>query len=447
MLQLVRLAWPVILSYLALMTMALVDVLYVGRVSAVAVGTVGVGSSVFSWFMVFGIGLLTGLDPLVSQAFGAGDRESCHRSFLQALFVAIALSAPLTAILCFGASGLHLLGVQPEIAAQARDFIRVLAFSLPAVYLFTAARQYLQGMSVVKVALVVMVLANGVNALIGWVLVFGKFGFPALGAQGTAWATTVARWFMAAAIFGYAWWWDRGRDRWFSKIPFRVEKERIRRLLKLGLPAALQLLLEVGVFALATVLAGGLKPRELAAHQIVLQIASLTFMVPLGMGAASGVLVGQAVGAGDRVAARRWGWRGFWFATIFMSCSATVFLLLPGQLIGLFTQEPEVVAAARGILLVAGLFQLSDGIQGVLTGALRGLGETRSSAIANLVGHWAIGLPVGTWLCFSRGWGLRGLWVGLSLGLTAVALALALRWNAASRVVTRPTPVEEPKLA
>jgi MATE family multidrug resistance protein len=433
MLQLLRLAWPVILSYLALMIMGLVDLLFVGRVSPEAVGAVGIGTAVFSWFMMIGIGVLTGLDPLVSQAFGAGDREGCHRSFVQGLWAALWAGIPLTGLIFLGSYHLDRFGVHPDVVREAGPFLRILAFTILPVFLFTATRQYLQAMSLTKPGLVVVVIANLVNALVGYVLVFGRFGFPALGSEGAAWATALARVFMAVSILLYAFYWDRNHDGWFSKVSFALDRERMARLLRLGVPAALQLLFEVGVFALATVLAGRFRPVDLAAHQIVLNVASLTFMVPLGLGAAAAVLVGQSVGRGDWSQARSWGWRSMGLGMSFMAVSAVTLLVLPRTILGAYTTDSAVIEVARGILLLAALFQLSDGAQAVATGALRGLGETRVSAIIHFLGHWFVGLPLGVALGFYWGWGLRGLWVGLSVGLTAVAIALTLRWAAATR--------------
>jgi MATE family multidrug resistance protein len=204
-------------------------------------------------------------------------------------------------------------------------------------------------------------------------------------------------------------------------------------LLRLGFPAAMQMVLEVGVFALATTLAARLPAEALAAHQIVLNIASLTFMVPLGVGSATAVLVGQALGRGEQAGAVTTGWRGFQLGVGFMAISGLAFLLFPGPLLGCYTHDPGVIRIGRSILLLAAFFQLADGTQVVGTGALRGLGDTRAPMIANLCGHWFVGLPLGVWLCFGLRYGLAGLWVGLATGLIVVAAALLWRWWASTR--------------
>ncbi len=433
MLKLFRLAWPVILSYLAIMTMGLVDLVFVGRVSPEAVGGVGIGTSVFSWFMMLGIGILTGLDPMVSQAFGAGDRESCFRSFVQGLWVVALVTWPSMGALYYLSFHLDWLGVNLAVAAEAGPYLRALVPSMLGVLVFQACRQYLQSMSVVKVSLWIMLGANLVNALFNWLLVFGNWGFPKMGAAGSSLATTIARTFMAVVIILYLRNWDRKNDQWFSKRSLQFEAERMWKLLKLGVPAALQFLFEVGFFAFATVLAGRFEPVEVAAHQIVLNAASLTFMVPLGIGSATSVLVGQAIGRGDLPEARSWGWTSLGLGTSFMACSALVFLVFPTFVLGAYTSDSSTIQFAQGILLIAGLFQLSDGAQAVASGALRGMGQLRETATAHLVGHWLVGLPIALWLGVYGTLRLQGLWIGLSAGLTFVAITLIWRWRIATQ--------------
>ena len=289
--------------------------------------------------------------------------------------------------------------------------------------MYTAFRRYLQGTGVVRPVTIALVVANVLNAVVNWVLIFGHLGAPALGVAGSAWATVAARIVMACVLLATILY----RERW---RPFagRVELTRVRRLLALGLPAASQVTLEVGVFAAATVLAGRLPPVALAAHQIAINIASFTFMVPLGIASAGAVRVGHAIGARDRAAATRAGWTAFLFGAMFMSCAAASFVLIPHALIGAFTRDPSVLALGISLLSVAAVFQLFDGTQAVATGVLRGLGDTRTAMLWNLVGHWLIGLPLGYTLCFVLGRGVIGLWWGLSTGLIICGVALFAVW-------------------
>jgi multidrug resistance protein, MATE family len=433
--SLFRLALPVTLSYLGLMLMGSVDLIAVGRVSAEAVGAVGIGTSVFGWLMITGIGLMAALDYLIGHSYGAGEHEEGFRYFSQAVLVTIFLSAALTGVMVFLSFHLDWLGINPQLRGESESYLRVLAFSLLGALMFNVFRQYLNAVGIARPAVVVMIVANVLNAVANYVLVFGNWGAPAMGAVGSAWATLLARIWMMLAMGLVLWNWDRRNHRFFQMIPIQMEWARMKRLLNLGLPAALQMNFEIGVFAVATGLAARLSAVELAAHQIVLNVASMAFMVPLGVGSAAAVLVGQALGAREPALAVKLGWRAFGLGAGFMTCSCAAFLLFPSTLLGFYTNDPSVIAVGTGILFLAGLFQIADGVQVVGTGALRGLADTRTPMIANLIGHWAIGLPLGAYLCFSAGRGIWGLWVGLASGLVSVALALLIRWRIATRAL------------
>jgi MATE family multidrug resistance protein len=428
-----ELALPVVISYLGIMTMGLVDLVCVGRVNATAVGAVGVGTSIFAWFMVFGLGLLTGLDYLVSHAFGAGKKEECHLSWAQGFWLSWIIGIPMTGALIWISDHLQWFGLNPEVIAPSRDYLFLLSFSLIPVYLFTASRQYLQAQGIARSAAVILILANIINAIANWTFVLGHGGFPASGAPGSAVATLIARLFMAAAMMGVQLLHDKSGENHFQafSVPFR--REPMQRLLKLGFPSALQMTFEVGGFALATTLAARLTAGELAAHQIVLNIASMTFMVPLGVSSATAVLVGREMGRGSPLEAARTGWKGLGIGVGFMAFSSLCLLLFSTQIIEFYTTDAQVQPLAANVLLIAALFQLSDGAQIVATGALRGLADTKTPMFANLLGHWGIGLPIGVTLCFFHGRGLVGLWTGLALGLTAVASLLLWRWVQLSR--------------
>jgi MATE family multidrug resistance protein len=261
------------------------------------------------------------------------------------------------------------------------------------------------------------------------VLIYGKLGFPALGVNGSAISTLVARIFMAAAMLGFAWRYERKRRHPLFRHWAGPQLAKLRELARLGVPAAGQILLEVGAWSLATLSAGWLTPVALATHQIALNYASLTYMVPLGISAAAAVSVGHAVGAGDGAKARRAGWLALGLGTSFMLLAGVVFLVAPGPLIALYTRDPQVMAVGPSLLGLAAAFQIFDGIQTVSTGALRGLGETRVPMLAHLVGYWVLGLPLGLSLCFLLHWGIYGLWIGLLLALFIIAATLLSRWQ------------------
>jgi multidrug resistance protein, MATE family len=281
----------------------------------------------------------------------------------------------------------------------------------------------------VRVVTVTLVIANLVNWFGNWVLIYGKFGLPALGVDGSAISTCLARIGMAAALIGFAWRYERSRGHPLFRHWARPSLLKIRQLTRLGIPAAGQIVLEVGAWNGATFAAGLLTPVALATHSIALQYASVTYMVPLGMSAAAAVSVGHALGAGDPSRARRAGWLALGLGTGFMLLAALVFLLVPRPLIMLYTHDPRVLGEGPALLYVAAAFQIFDGIQTVSTGALRGLGETRVPMIANFVGYWMLGLPLGLFLCFGLHWGVYGLWIGLTLALIVIASSLLWRWR------------------
>jgi MATE family multidrug resistance protein len=419
------LAAPVVIAELGWMTMGIVDTLMVGRLGPEAIGAVGMGSTRFIGVCIFAMGLLLGMDTLVSQAFGARRMDECHAWLRHGIALALALSAPIVAVVLLLCESMRWWGLHPDVLRLAQPYLRVIALSTPLLLLHTSFRRYLQGIGVVRPVTIALVFANVFNAIVNWILIFGHFGAPALGVAGAAWATVAARAAMALILFSTILY----RDGANALAGTRMERDRVGALLRLGLPAAAQVTLEVGVFAAATVLAGRLAPAALAAHQIAVNIASFTFMVPLGIASAGAVRVGHAIGARDREAASRAGWTALLFAALFMSCAAASFLLLPQVLIGAFTRDPSVLAIGISLLWVGALFQLFDGTQAVATGVLRGLGDTRTPMLWNFAGHWLIGLPLGYTLCFGLGLGVLGLWWGLSTGLIICGVTLLAAWT------------------
>jgi multidrug resistance protein, MATE family len=431
-----RLAIPVVLAELGWVTMGLVDTLMVGGLGPEAIGAVGIGSSLFLGVCIFAMGLLLGLDTLVSQSFGAGRVEDCHRWLLHGIVLSVVLTIPVTLILRFLSSALGAWGLNPAVLLLLRPYLDALTWSVLPLLLYASFRRYLQGMGVVRPVMVALIAANLVNLFVNWLLIYGRMGAPAMGVSGSAWATVIARIGMAGVLLGVIVYRESGKRPGLFATPLRIELERMRRLLALGLPAASQVTLEVGVFAAATALAGRLAPAALAAHQIAINIVSLTFMVPLGVASAGAVRVGHAVGRHDGAAAARSGWTAFLFGTFFMSCAAMTFLLIPRRLVGAFTTDAAVIETGVALLFVGAVFQLFDGVQGVATGVLRGLGDTRTPMLWNLAGHWFIGLPLGYALCFAAGYGVIGLWWGLSSGLIICAVALLVVWSRRVRQLT-----------
>ncbi|HLH05330.1 MAG TPA: MATE family efflux transporter [Bryobacteraceae bacterium] len=442
--RVLRLAVPVAMGELGWMAMTTVDTIMVGKLGAPAIGAIGVGNSAFYSFAIFGMGLLLGLDTLVSQSCGAGDREDCHRSLTQGVYLALALTVPLMLLFNWMPPLFRILGIVEPVSTLAGTFIRVLNLSTLPLLLYGAFRRYLQGMGHVAPVMFALISANLVNWFFNWLLIQGHWGFPSMGVAGSALSTCFARLYMAAVLAFAIWWYERGLQPGFGNLLRRPDAKRLARLIRLGFPAATQILLEIGAFGAAAVLAGRLTPDALAAHQIALNCAALSFMVPLGTASAAAVAVGHAIGRGDWRMARRNGFIAMGLACSFMFCSALVFLFLPGPVLRIYTNDPGVLRTGAGLLALAALFQLFDGTQTVATGALRGLGETRGPMIANLAGYWAFGLPIGYALCFHFGLGVYGLWWGLTLALIAISLVLFWEWSRRSRT---PAPYLHPEHA
>ena len=432
------LAIPVVLSELGWMAQGVVDNIMVGRLGPAAIGAVAVGNAVFYTPSLFGIGILLGLDTLVSHAYGRNDHDACHHWLAQGVYLACIATPPIMLFIFAASYGFVRFGITPEVAGLAGGYLRILNFGTLPLLLYGAARRYLQGVGQVRVITVTLIIANLVNWLGNWVLIYGKLGLPALGVNGSAISTCFARIGMAVALIGFAWRYERTRGHPLFRHWARPSLLKIRQLMRLGAPAAGQIVLEVGAWNGATFAAGLLNPVALATHSIALNYASITYMVPLGMSAAAAVSVGHAIGAGDARRARRAGWMAMALGTGFMLLAAIVFLVAPRPLLALYTLDPQVLAEGPALLYLAAAFQIFDGIQTVSTGALRGLGQTRVPMIANFVGYWVLGLPLGLTLCFALHWGIYGLWIGLTLALMVIAAMLILRWrkDSASHIVT-----------
>jgi MATE family multidrug resistance protein len=422
------LATPVVIAEVGWVTMGIVDTLMVGRLGGSAIAAVGLTGMLFFGVTVFSMGLLLGLDPLVAQAFGARRLDECHRWLVDGLWLSAIAGLPSIGVVFAMDLSLGRWGFPPDVLAFTRPYLAILAWSLAPLMLYAAFRRYLQAMAIVRPVTITLIVANVVNALGNWLLIFGHFGAPVMGVRGSAYSTLIARIFMAVALFAVI---LRHESRVTPRLrdtPMHLDLRRVRALFTLGFPAAGQLVLEVGVFSAATALAGRVSAPALAAHQIALNLAGLMFMVPYGLASAAAVRVGHAVGRHDGRGASIAGWTAILLGATFMSASAIVFLTARGFLIRLFTPDAAVIGIGVSLLFVAAVFQLFDGVQGVTTGALRGLGDTRTAMYWNLGGHWLVGLPLGYYLCFGAGRGVVGLWWGLSMGLIICGVALLLTW-------------------
>ena len=435
------LALPLCTVYLGQMLIGVVGTAVAGRLGEIALGASGLGNSLFFALALLGLGIMLGLDPLISQAIGARESALARRLLHSSVWLALALTLPLGAAILAVSVWLERLGIDPRAAEVTRRYVFARLPGLAPFLVFVGLRSYLQAIGVTRPLVVSVVLANAVNLPLSWALTFGDaglvaiglpaLGVPALDVAGAAWANTLATLVQMLVLAEAARRIATGSST-RTHVPTRA---LLARTLRLGIPIGFQLLAEVGVFSLVNVIMGNIDARALASHQVAITLASATFMVPVAIGAATSVRVGHAVGRGDAPAARLAGVVGIATGAVFMLCSALTFLLAPELLARLITNQPGVIAAALPLVLVAAVFQLSDGVQAVAAGALRGAGDTRVALAANLGGHYLIGLPLGLLCAFRWGLGAQGLWWGLSAGLTVVACVLTAR---VVRVTSRP---------
>lgn len=431
---LVRLALPLAIAQGGQALMGVVDTAVVGRAGALQLAGTGLGNVLFMVLAVFGMGVMHGLDPLVSQALGAGDSRRARRILWQGIWLAGGLASLLAVPFLLAPSTLVPLGVEPPVAREASRYLLWRLPGLPFFLAFFAGRAYLQALGSARPMVLATLVANLANVPLDLLFVFGGGSLPGwawplgavppMGAAGAAVATSLVA-AVQMAILSLA---VRAVPLAGPPVSRRPEAGELARALRVGLPVGLHMGAEVGIFALVGFLAARLGAIPLAAHQLAISVASLTFTVAVGFGNAGSVRVGWAVGARDREGARRAGLAAFGAGAAFMTVAALAFFLFPSAIARLMTDDPAVVAAAAPLLRVAGVFQISDGVQGVGAGVLRGAGETRFTFVANMVGHWALGFPAAVLLGFTLGGGVTGLWWGFVLGLSAVGAALLARF-------------------
>ena len=420
-----KLALPVAAVQLGIMGMGVADTIMVGHVSPTALAATALGNSCFFVVGIFGQGTLMALDPVISQAVGARDEDAIARAVQRGLLLALVLTIVTCAAFIPAPWVMSLLRQPPEVVPDAAAYIRVAIPGVFPFYAFVVFRQSLQAMGRVAPVLWTVLVANLINIALNWVFIYGNLGSPALGVTGASIATSIGRWAMALMLLAVS-----GRELAHHLRPWRKESGAFRplaRMVRLGVPIGSQYLLEYGAFYAAALLMGVLGVTQMAAHQIAINLASFTFMVPLGVSTATAVLVGQAIGAGDEARARRSAVAGILTGTAFMVLSAATFTLFPQGLARLYTTDAVAVGLAATLIPIAGVFQVFDGVQAVAAGVLRGIGDTHAPAIINVVGFWLIGLPASWMLAFRSGGGAVGLWWGIVVGLAAVAIILLVR--------------------
>jgi MATE family multidrug resistance protein len=436
-----RLALPLVFAEIGWMAMGIVDTIMVGHLpdSAISLGAAALGQVLYHT-LAFGMGgVLLGLDTVLSQAYGARRIDSANRSLQHGLLLGGVLTVSLMSIVALLPLGFSHLHTDPQILARTEPFLNALNWGTPALILWLVLRRYLQAFNHVKSIAFTLISANLINILFNWLFIYGhnwgSIHIPAYGVTGSGWSTTLSRCYQAAVMLIAILYYDRRHSYGLFKTKWRYEADRLRELIRLGVPIGAQIFVEIAIFGTVTAIISTLGALPLAGHQIALDCASFTFMVPMGISTAASVRVGQAIGRGDVAGARAAGWTALLLSSVFMLTASCIFVSVPGLIARGFSPSPEVVAATVPLLFIVAVFQLFDGLQMTATGALRGAGNTTIGLYVHLCAYWLVGLPVGIFLGFNRHLGAAGFWCGLCIGLILAGIALTTMWYRTTKLL------------
>ncbi len=430
---LITLSIPICVGQLGQMLMSIVDNVMVGRVGAQALAAASIANALFMLIMVVGFGITIAVTPLTAMAYGAGREKECGVVLRQGLLVNMAFGVFFCVITYILAEGIAFMNQPAEIVGPATLYMKILGFSMLPIMLFQTYRQFAEGVSFLKPAMLITLLANLVNILANWLFIYGNWGMPEMGVAGAGVATISSRTFMAAALMIVI-----ARSR--KMKPFdptlryrKIDPAIIKKLLAVGIPAGFQYFFEVSAFTIASIMVGWMGTTALAAHQIALNLASISFMVALGISAAGTIRVGNAVGKNDMAATRRSGFGAAILCVGFMALAGLVFILLRTFLPTLYIDDKQVIEISAALLVIVAFFQVSDGTQAVGLGILRGMTDMKIPTLMTLAAYWIMGLPSGYILAFRFGMGIYGIWYGLLVSLSASGILLMLRFHYKTR--------------
>jgi MATE family multidrug resistance protein len=423
-----QLSFPIMLGQVGSVLMGITDTLMLGNVGKEAVAASGVANQIYFLFTVLGMGTIAAMAPMIATSKGAQNDKECGEILRTGIELGFLISVVLCLIMILIGENFEWFQQPAAITALVKPYLRILTISTIPFMLFLALKQFSDGLSLTKPAMVITLIAVIINIALNWLLIYGNWSLPALDIKGAAIATLISRILMALMLVVYVF-----RHKAYSAfMPPLISTFNtlplIVKILKVGLPGGLQLFFEVGAFAGAALLVGWIGTDELAAHQIVLGLAALTYMMSAGISVSGSIRVGHAFGEGNKAMIKQMGSSALFLVAIFMLFSCLIFIFLNEELIGLFIHDEKVVYTAASVLIIAGLFQFSDGLQVVALGILRGIEDVNVPTIITLLAYWAIGLPVGYLLGFVLDMGIRGVWFGLLAGLTTSAVLLTFRF-------------------
>src|SRR5690554_4658879 len=422
-------AYPVMLSQLGQVTVGVADAMMVGRLGSVPLAAAALGNSIFFVILMFGIGTSMAITPLVAAADGKGRVKRISRVFQHGFLINMFFGGLLFLLILLATPILSHLNQPDEVVDLAVPYLGIITLSLIPFMFFQTFKQFTEGLSQTKQAMLITIFCNMVNVFLNWVLIYGNLGFPALGLNGAGLATLTSR--VAMGVIMY--WYVRRSKRYkpyrlrfnFKKLSFPM----ISKMLNIGIPSGFQFIFEAGAFSSAAIMMGWIGVDALAAHQIAINLASISYMMASGLSSAATVRVGNQLGRRDIQNLREIGFTSFSMAALFMLFFAVGFIVFRNYLPMLYINDSSVVEMAASLLIFAGIFQLSDGVQVVGLGALRGMADVRIPTIITLVAYWVIGLPLGYLLAFNYGYNEHGIWCGLLIGLTVAAAMLVFRFN------------------
>lgn len=430
-------AYPVMLSQLGQVAVGVADSMMVGRLGALELAASSLANSIFFVLLMFGIGISMGLTPLVSKAYGKGKTHQISRLFSNSLLINFLTSLVMLGLVLLFSRNLNLLNQPEEVEALALPFLLIITASLVPLMVFQAFKQFVEGLSQTKQAMFITIAANLVNVFLNWLLIWGHWGFPELGFLGAAWATLISRVLMMVLMGAYVLFSKRYEDFGLRILRFKPNWTLCQRILKIGVPTGFQFIFEVSAFSAAAIMMGWIGVNALAGHQIALNLASISYMMATGLATAGMIRVSHYIGKEDFKGMREAGMVAFGMVATFMFVCALLFFVLRFFLPTLYIDDPQVISLAASLLVLAGLFQLSDGIQVVGLGVLRGLEDVKVPTLVTFFAYWGLGLPLGYFLAFSLGFAEKGIWIGLLIGLTLTAGMLLYRFNRLSNRKTR----------
>ena len=427
------LAYPVMLSQLGQVAVGVADSMMVGRLGALELAASSLANSIFFVLLMFGIGISMGLTPLVSKAYGKGKTNQISRLFSNSLLINFLTSLVMLGLILLFARNLNLLNQPEEVEALALPFLLIITASLVPLMVFQAFKQFVEGLSQTKQAMFITIAANLVNVFLNWLLIWGHWGFPELGFLGAAWATLISRVLMMVLMGAYVLYSKRYADFGLRILRFKPNWTLCQRILKIGVPTGFQFIFEVSAFSAAAIMMGWIGVNALAGHQIALNLATISYMMATGLATAGMIRVSHYIGKEDYKGMREAGMVAFGLVATFMFGCALLFFVLRFWLPTLYIDDPQVISLAASLLILAGLFQLSDGIQVVGLGVLRGLEDVKVPTVVTFLAYWGLGLPLGYFLAFTMGMAEKGIWIGLLIGLTLTAGMLLYRFDQLSK--------------